>query len=281
MGQEMSLNRMGVFYLLLLICGASVNAQTFPRAFAVASVKPSMARGLSRVEFLRGGRFVAVNASVHELVNAAYGLTGPSRVAKGRGCPGWVDSERFNIEAVSDVDSSPERSAVSSMRAMVQQLLAERFALVISRQAKELAVYELTTTLGGVKLTRSGLGERDCQSSPECHSFTGSRLSGWRGIAVTIADLASAIEAISDRPVVDSTHISGLYSIETRPFASIKPRLQDFVANIPEGYPLPPQEPPKPSLFSVLEKDFGLSLRPARAKVEIIHIESIARPSSN
>ena len=45
--------------------------------------------------------------------------------------------------------------------------------------------------------------------------------------------------------------------------------------------PKPPPEPAKPSLSSVLEKDLGLRLQPARASIETIRVVSAQRPSPN
>ena len=103
---------------------------------------------------------------------------------------------------------------------------------------------------------------------------------GLRGTAVSMTDLVFALEAGSDRPMVDATGIVGLFSMEVRPFATLKPHLDDYLASIPEAR-RPPAEPVKPSLFSILEKDFGLLLRPAKARVETLLIETVKMPSAN
>jgi uncharacterized protein (TIGR03435 family) len=106
-------------------------------------------------------------------------------------------------------------------------------------------------------------------------------MQGMRGTAVSMADLAFALETWTDRPVVDATGIRGLFAVQVAPFANMNPHLNDFVDSLPEGVPRPPPEPYKPSLSSVLEKDFGLRLLPGRAQIEIIQIESVSKPSAN
>jgi uncharacterized protein (TIGR03435 family) len=96
-----------------------------------------------------------------------------------------------------------------------------------------------------------------------------------------MADLAFALETWADRPVVDATGIPGLFAVQVAPFANLKLYLDDFIESLPEGVPRPPPEPYKPSLSSLLEKDFGLRLLPARAEVETIQIESVSRPTPN
>jgi uncharacterized protein (TIGR03435 family) len=273
--------RVGVVGLLLVTLG---RAQTVEPAFAAASIKSSHAI-FGRVEFKPGGRLTAVGVNVGQLVNAAYGLTGSGRLRKGPGCPGWIDSERFDVEAVAEEGTIPEHLDNAQLRErmqpLLQRLLAERFKLVIRREPKELPVYELTVAKSGAKLTEAPISEAQCRTSNDCHRVLGARMQGLRGTAVSMADLAFALETWAERPVVDATGMPGLFAVQVAPFANMNPHLNDFVDSLPEGVPRPPPEPYKPSLSSVLEKDFGLRLLPARAQIEIIQIESVSRPSPN
>ena len=259
-------------------------AQTVAPALAAASIRPSHAI-FGRVEFKPGGRITAVGVNLGQLVNAAYGLTGSGRLRKGPGYPAWIDSERFDLEAVAEEGTIPEHLDNAQLRErmqpLLQRLLAERFNLVIRRELKELPVYELTVAKSGAKLTEAPISEAACRTSSDCHRVLGTRMQGLRGTAVSMADLAFALETWTERPVVDATGIRGLFAVRVAPFANMNPHLNDFVDSLPEGVPRPPPEPYKPSLSSVLEKDFGLLLLPARAQIEIIQIESVSRPSAN
>ena len=223
-----------------------------------------------------------MNVSVHQLVNAAYGSSW--RLSIGPNCPKWIESERFDVEAVAEDGVIPERLDTAQfrklMQPMLQRLLTERFTLVIRREPKEMAVYELTVVKSGARLTEATITEAECQTSIGCHQVLGDSMHGLRGVAANMEDLALAIETGSGRPVVNATGIAGLFSIEMKPFANMRPELDDFLSSLPADR-RPPPEPLRPSVFSVLEKDFGLLLRPARALIETIQIESVDRPLAN
>jgi uncharacterized protein (TIGR03435 family) len=222
--------------------------------------------------------------TVNQLIRAAYGIPpGSARLGKG---PDWLDIEKFSIEAVADEGVIPGRldgaQLREKMQPLLQRLLAERFKLVIRREERDMPVYMLTFAAPRAKLTRAPLSEAECRTSFNCHQVLGSRVQGLSGTGANMADLALALERWTDRPVVEATGMVGLFSMQIRPFANMKPmvELDDFLATLPADR-RPPTEPLKPSLSSVLEEDLGLRLRPGRASIETIQIESVNRPSAN
>jgi uncharacterized protein (TIGR03435 family) len=64
--------------------------------------------------------------------------------------PGWLDTERFDITA-----TMPPETTKEQFRVMLQNLLAERFKLVVHRETKELPMYALMVNKGGPKLKES------------------------------------------------------------------------------------------------------------------------------
>lgn len=64
--------------------------------------------------------------------------------------PVWLDSERFEITATMPPETTKEQFHV-----MLQNLLAERFKLVIHKENKELPMYALEVAKNGPKLTES------------------------------------------------------------------------------------------------------------------------------
>ena len=59
---------------------------------------------------------------------------------------------------------------------MIRGLLADRFRLVMRIKNKKMPVYALTVTIGGPKLERSTVAEKECifDTDPEgCHNFVG------------------------------------------------------------------------------------------------------------
>src|SRR5579883_2976385 len=110
-----------------------------PRAsakFAVASIKlaapgPHFMFG---VRHMPGGGFSANNVTLKRLIATAYDL----RIFQLSGGPGWIETERYNIEAKPDSPVGP-----NEWKEMLQNLLADRFHLAFHRETKELPVYTL------------------------------------------------------------------------------------------------------------------------------------------
>ena len=144
---------------VLVFAFAFVHAQAAEPAFAAVSIKPTTLRGFGTVEIKPGGRFIGVKVSVYQLANAAYGITGPGRLIIGPNCPKWIESEKFDVEAVAEEGAIPERLGNAQLRERMQPLIqrfqAERFKLVIHREPKEMPVYELTAAKPGAKLTEA------------------------------------------------------------------------------------------------------------------------------
>src|SRR5215471_17926969 len=117
---------------------------TPPKRFEVASVKPSMSVTVSSNRTVApGGRLTVTNATLKSLIQWSYGL--PAFQISGG--PGWLDSDRFDIEA------KPEGSATQQdVMQMLQILLAERFKFAVHRETKEVAVYALVLVRSGPKL---------------------------------------------------------------------------------------------------------------------------------
>jgi len=69
------------------------------------------------IRMMPGGRFVAAGITVKELIAQAYNVR-PFQV---QGGPGWIDSERFDINAKSE--GLPDRVPPDVLRPMLQALL--------------------------------------------------------------------------------------------------------------------------------------------------------------
>lgn len=142
-----------VIVLLVLVC-AAVAQQPDPQfTFEVASVKPAAPPEMGRIMMgSRGGpgtgdptRFTGSNMSLTMLITMAYDLK-PYQLS----APSWLNTERFDIAA-----KVPPGATRDQFRIMLQNLLAERFKLVVHRETKELPVFELVVGKGGPKFKES------------------------------------------------------------------------------------------------------------------------------
>ncbi len=258
---------------------------TKPPAFEVASIKPSTATDFNAgIQYLPGGRLTAHNMPLRAIIVMAYGLSfQPARLSGG---PGWIRSERYDIEATAEAGAIPagasEKVRIDKMKLMLQVLLADRFKLVIRHETKEIPVYAITVAKGGPKLEKAKLTEADCEklaedgndSSP-CHGFNGDPGRGLHVDNAGMADLAVMIETFSDRPVLDRTGLQGLYNIRTEGWVPLLPRPPS-----PPGAEPTAEDLARPSVFTIFDR-LGLKLEATKAQVETFVIESVERPSGN
>jgi uncharacterized protein (TIGR03435 family) len=75
------------------------------------------------------------------------------------GGPDWIDSDRFDLLA-----SAPAGTSESTMLTMLQTLLADRFKLVLRREAREMAVYSLVIARNDGRIDKALLPV-DCNAS--------------------------------------------------------------------------------------------------------------------
>src|SRR5262249_7606536 len=139
--------------LLVVLCAMVVVIPVLPQvpaggrpSFEVASIKPNTS-GENRVSILGspGGLFRATGVPFRMLITSAYRI----RDFQLSGGPGWVGSDRWDIEARAPEGAMPpafvpDPTRPDPMSLMLQSLLEDRFQLKIHREAKELPVYELT-----------------------------------------------------------------------------------------------------------------------------------------
>jgi hypothetical protein len=81
---------------------------------------------------------------VNTLIQAAYNVTGWQI----EGSPDWVLTERYEIDARTSVDSTPDQN-----RSMLQSLLADRFHLVLRREIRTMPAYELAAADAGLRIS--------------------------------------------------------------------------------------------------------------------------------
>ncbi len=269
--------------------GQSPSAQTDRPKFDVTSVKPvSTGDRNFQFGFQSGGRFVSYDP-LQAVISFAYNL--PFNLSpRLTGGPDWIRSQetRYEIEATGTFpDGLTDEVRVDRERLMVQALLADRFKLVIHREAKEMPTYALVVAKGGPKLQKANIEEKDCPNSsatppPDpttlCHVFAGGRGRGIHARAVSISELADGLENYMDRPLVDKTGIKGLYHIETTPWLP----MQNLVRSPAQGAKDESGTlfEDLPTIFDVLEK-LGLRLEPGKDKVDVYVIDHIEQPSPN
>src|SRR5579872_6796460 len=118
----------------------------FPQArFDVASIKPSRLSGEGRNRenvTANPGTLTMHNVSLRSALQWAYRMkeyqvSGPT----------WIGDERFDISA-----KAADAAGEDQLRAMLQNLLADRFKIALHREKKDLPFYALLVAKNGPKL---------------------------------------------------------------------------------------------------------------------------------
>ena len=236
--------------------------------FAVATIKPSRPDAPRGGYGIRGPDVTTTNVTVSWMIKLAYNVHA-NQISGG---PAWLDSERYDTVGRSDTPGEPNRD---QMKLMIQKLLVDRFALRFHIEKRELPVYAMVVARGGPKLSVSagdpsafpGIG---FGREPGVISLSG-RNTGLNGVANGLQS------NILDKPVVDQTGLTGRYDFQLR-FTPDVNQLASFggleAANTAD--PNPP-----PDIFTAFEQQLGLKLQATKARVDVIVIDRIERPSPN
>ena len=259
--------------LLLLAAGASlaIHAQapllpppgTPLPEFAAATIKPGSVDYLG-VYVNPGGRVSAGQCTLRYLLTEAFHVS----ASKVLGGPRWIDTAVFDIEAVPP-DDSPARKynpvavnspLIDNQRLMLQALLRDRFQLKYHVEKREQPVFFLQRTgkplkllppkdpngfsFMGVNIYSDGKGNGEIEATNATMTFTALRLS-----------------AILESIVIDCTGLTGAY---------------DFHVNAPDEA----NSDIRDATFQGF-KSLGLELKPGKAPVDTIVIESVSKPTPN
>jgi uncharacterized protein (TIGR03435 family) len=244
---------------LLSVTLAWLAGQAAPPAFEAASVKASAPRALGvRTAAEPGGRFTARNANVRMLMGYAFQVRDFQIV----GAPDWFASERFDITA-----TAGRNAPAAEIRVMLGSLLAERFALRVRRETREMPIYALTMARAdrrpGSELIAS---PGDCLQRRMCgltSSISGA-VERTRGGDVRMSQVASFLTLlVRDRMVVDRTGLDGIFNLQ------LEWTPDDRVT----------ADSAAPSLWTALQEQLGLKLESTRGPIEVLAIESAGRPA--
>ena len=230
--------------------------------FEVASIKPSKpgGRGTSLLTD-PAGRFTTENATVRAIMTFAFGV----RDFQMSGGPSWLDSDRFDIVAKPAARSNPDQ-----LRQMVQSLLADRFKLKFHRDTKEMPVLALVVGKNGPKLTPTK--PEDDASRPN-RGFQGGR-GGLTALGADMPALATRLSVIVGRPVIDQTNLTGRFDFKLQWTPASRAQMKS------PDEPVADNEQQGPSIFTAVQQ-LGLKLENQKAKVEVIVIDAIEKPSAN
>jgi uncharacterized protein (TIGR03435 family) len=238
-------------------------------AFEVVSIRPnktSLADAFFIPDNVRvlGDRLQATNISALGLIRAAYRSDSPRR-DQIIGAGGWIESERFDVQASAPGVLSERPAAAAPM---LQRLLEERFQLRVRRDMREIPALVLTHARTDRALKQGiRVSSQDCieTSKPDgaCVQPMVGRFS-MRGRPIqTFVDYLS-VPAYAGGAVVDATGITGLVDVDLQWTLDFRDLL---LSNA--------------NLTTALQEQLGLKLETRRLTLPVLVIERIERPAPN
>jgi uncharacterized protein (TIGR03435 family) len=255
----------------------AAQAPQVPTTFDVASVRRNTSGGAgSNFQIFPGGQFRATNATVRQLVQAAFDFRYERFQITGG--PSWIDVERYDVQAAPAAQGGDRIATPEEIARRIQALLAERFKLVIRTETREMQRYDLVVARPGL-LEGSVAGACAPRSTakpaedarPYCGfsfpSDTGD-LQHLVGTGVSIGELPRRLQQSVEAIVVDRTGLTGTYDFRLDYLRARNLGDQQAVA---AGV----------SIFTALQEQLGLRLEPRRGPVEVVVIESVERPTEN
>jgi uncharacterized protein (TIGR03435 family) len=246
--------------MVMVISSAPTFTQAQPAAdpsFSAASIKLNRSGNNGRQSMTRG-RISFNSVSIKECIMAAYDLRN-YQVAG----PPSLSLDRFDIAAAAE---GPASSA--ELRAMLKTLLADRFKLRVHVETRELAAYRLITTKNGPKLARA------VTDQPGSYALDGGSVVFHAMSMSAFADYLSRRGPI-DRPVIDGTGIDGVFDFRLKLF-EVRPDMP--LNELKRAYYEWDQGS---SIFTDLQEQLGMKLQPEKVPLNVMIVDSVAKPSEN
>jgi uncharacterized protein (TIGR03435 family) len=234
--------------------------------FEAVSIKPSPPNARGGGYNLSPGRLNAKNQSLKDLVKFSFDL----QDYQVTGGPGWLDTDRYEIFA-----TFPGATTATERGRMMQSMLADRFALAVHQESREVQGYALEVNRGGPKFHAAAPGEHSMMlgRSPA----TGERT--LTATSASMAGLAEMLATIMRRPVEDKTGLNGIFDFAVE----WTPDETQVGLAVPgkEPHEAPADGPIGLSLSAALQKTLGLTLKTQKAPVEVIVIDHAEKASVN
>jgi uncharacterized protein (TIGR03435 family) len=220
-------------------------------SFEVATIKPSDPnRPGWGINANPSGMLLTRGTTLNDLVKFAYDIHPKQAI----GTPAWADSEKFDVQAKPDTPGMP---SLNQMKAMLRELLADRFSLAFHKDRRELAAYAITVAKSGVKI------QKEQNATLPLPGMGGQPQLGFNVHNATLAEFASVLQAqFLDLPVVDQTGLG-----DTRYTFVVKftpdPWMRPF-GGAPAAPSATPDPDAPPDLFGAMEQQLGFACKKPR-----------------
>lgn len=237
-----------------------------PTVFEVATVKINNSGNPGKGFTVRGREVLTLNTTLADLITFAYNI----HLRQIENGPSWMENDRYDVTGRPQAEGTPNDRQI---RAMIKNLLADRFKLTVHTDKKELPAYVLAVSDRGHKLTEN-------TSNPNGLPGLGFQgLGKMRVINANMGDFAGVMQgAVLDRPVVDRTGLQGRFDF-TLNWTPDESQFRGMGVTIPPTANTDPNAPP--GLFTAIQEQLGLKLDRGNAPVDVFVIDRVEKPSDN
>lgn len=214
--------------------------------------------------------FVVTATRVSDLVQIAHDTFSFGRIV---GLPDWASDERYDVVAKTVGE-------LKDVRVLLQVLLRDRFSMRSHTEERRMPAYVLTVLRSdgrlGPRLSPAAVNCDDAEAiqnaranrapgEPVCGGASGRNRIWFNGMR--IGSVANALASLLNRPVIDRTGLTGRFDV-----------LVEYAApDVPD--PTDPSD--RVSLFTALQEQLGLRLQPEEVPMQVLVVDSIARPTEN
>ncbi len=235
-----------------LAAGQAANPRPAVSSFEVASIHPTANGDPTRGTWSlpNTGEFHTNSLALGYIVQLAFDVD--ARQVEGK--PSWLDSDCYDINAKPEGGIKLTRE---QLRPLLQDMLQQRFHLVVHHETRLVSGYAVVIAKGGSKLqpTKGGI-TLNWQDNVSAGVLKGRN---W-----TTAFLAQKLTPFAGLPCVDRTGLTGNYDVSV-----------EYAPDNDPGSQLP-------SLFTAVQENLGLKLSPQKVPVDFLIIDHIDRtPTEN
>jgi bla regulator protein BlaR1 len=232
------------------------------------------------------------NASVRDLVRMAYGLPPGPASTRVLGGPGWIDTDRYDVDAkipdavFAEMQKLPQKEQRERKLLMLQALLSDRCKLAAHVETREMPISALVVAKGGPKLTAAKPLQPgdDMPPQPLVPGKMPSPADMRHGLMVlpkpgNVIEMVAKGQTLDDLaqtpffergPVYNQTGLTGQYDF-TLDWTPERSRTSGDAPAVDNA----------PPLDTALEMQLGLKLIATKGPVEVVVIDHIEHPSEN
>jgi uncharacterized protein (TIGR03435 family) len=185
------------------------------------------------------------------------------------GDTGWIGTDQYDLAAKADPSvleawkKLPSGEQQQRLREMVRAMLVDRFHLKAHIEKRSLAAFALLVAKGGAKVTPTPPTQpKDHDQRP--WDLDLGLIAGHGQTMDSLAQMLWTKREIGSKQIVDRTGLTGKY---------------DFALKwTPEG---DPENASGVSLFTAIQEQLGLKLKPVKAPMDVVIADSIEKPTAN